>query len=537
MTISKKMMIALGLTCLVAMFCVMGPIVTTSGLSSIQLELDLNGTQQEEIFLTQELQLQVANVWQFITDASLTKDKTVIEKEAKPAYDKTQQIVTKLLELSSDDKELTSNLKSIQQALPTMWQTGTQMFDAYNSSFEAGNKAMEIYDKACDSVIKEAADIAAKSKIDGRSQMQKVAKSLTSLSRLIISGGWTSAIIGISVIIIIYFLRLSIVKPLERIVNEVSLLAKGDLSRRFVANGNDEIVQVGSMLNEMVESLRKDISQISSTSQQVSTASSQVNSTAEFIATSAEEVAVQSATVATASEEMSSTSGDIAQSCQLAAEGAQQASKAASNGATVVARTVDVMGQIAARVQESAKTVVDLGARSDQIGEIISTIEDIADQTNLLALNAAIEAARAGEQGRGFAVVADEVRALAERTTRATKEIGELIKAIQDETKEAVFAMEQGVRQVEKGTIEASESGRALQEILQQINNVVTQVNQIATAAEEQTATTSEISRNMLQITEVIQSTSQGAHKSAISAAQLNGIACELQGLVQRFRL
>jgi methyl-accepting chemotaxis protein len=207
------------------------------------------------------------------------------------------------------------------------------------------------------------------------------------------------------------------------------------------------------------------------------------------------------------------------------------------NGAAVVEKTVAVMAQIADKVQESARTVESLGARSDQIGAIIGTIEDIADQTNLLALNAAIEAARAGEQGRGFAVVADEVRALAERTTRATREIGEMIKAIQNETKGAVEAMEQGVHQVENGTVEAAKSGQALQDILQQVNDVAMQVNQIATAAEEQTATTSEISSNMMQITEVVRQTSQGAQESATAAAQLNGSAELLQSLVRQFQL
>jgi methyl-accepting chemotaxis protein len=195
------------------------------------------------------------------------------------------------------------------------------------------------------------------------------------------------------------------------------------------------------------------------------------------------------------------------------------------------------MGQIAEKVQETAKTVESLGARSDQIGAIIGTIEDIADQTNLLALNAAIEAARAGEQGRGFAVVADEVRALAERTTRATREIGEMIKAIQNETKGAVAAMEQGVSQVEMGTIEAARSGEALRDILEQINAVAMQVNQIATAAEEQTATTGEISRNMQQIIEVVHQTSFGAQESATAAAQLSGNAEELQRLIRQFKL
>lgn len=329
----------------------------------------------------------------------------------------------------------------------------------------------------------------------------------------------------------------SIAGPLAKVIATMSLVAAGDLTAKSDIISLDEMGQLSAEINEMVEKLRAIIGQISSTSTQVASASNQLHATAERIATGSEEVAAQAGTVATAGEEMSATSGDIAQNCQMAAEGAQRASQAASDGAVVVEKTVNVMGQIAEKVQESARTVESLGARSDQIGAIIGTIEDIADQTNLLALNAAIEAARAGEQGRGFAVVADEVRALAERTTRATKEIGEMIKAIQRETKGAVIAMEQGVQQVENGTVEAAKSGQALQDILAQVNDVAMQVNQIATAAEEQTATTSEISNNMMQITEVVQQTSQGAHESATAAAQLHGNAEELQRLVLQFKL
>ncbi len=329
----------------------------------------------------------------------------------------------------------------------------------------------------------------------------------------------------------------SISVPVNTLAGQARLVADGDLRVNIDYRSGDEIGELSEAFRAMTENLRRTISNVADTSAHVAAAANQLNATAEQIATGAEEVAAQSATVATAGEEMSATSGDIAQNCQMASEGAQRASQTASDGAAIVERTVVVMGQIAEKVQETAKTVESLGARSDQIGEIIGTIEDIADQTNLLALNAAIEAARAGEQGRGFAVVADEVRALAERTTRATKEIGEMIKAIQRETKGAVIAMEQGVRQVESGTEEAAKSGHALREILEQVNDVAMQVNQIATAAEEQTATTSEISSNMHQITDVVQTTSQGAQESATAAAQLNGNAEELQRLVRHFKL
>jgi len=314
-------------------------------------------------------------------------------------------------------------------------------------------------------------------------------------------------------------------------------MANGDLTQRTRLTSKDEFGTISQSFDAMADAFSRALSRVADSSSQVAATANQLNLTAEKIAAGAEEVAAQSATIATASEEMSATSGDIAQNCQFAAEGAQRATESAQNGAAVVEKTVSVMSQIADKVQESARTVESLGARSDQIGEIIGTIEDIADQTNLLALNAAIEAARAGEQGRGFAVVADEVRALAERTTRATREIGEMIKAIQNETKGAVAAMEQGVSQVEAGTIEAARSGDALRDILDQINAVAMQVNQIATAAEEQTATTSEISGNMMMITDVVQRTSRGAHESATAASQLHGNAEELQRLVRQFKL
>jgi methyl-accepting chemotaxis protein len=283
--------------------------------------------------------------------------------------------------------------------------------------------------------------------------------------------------------------------------------------------------------------MRDIISQMSQTSEQVAAESRQLHANAGDIASGAEEVASQTNNVAVASEEMSATSGDIAQNCLSAAENSNRASETARDGAEVVKGSIHGMERIASRVRDAAKTVEELGARSDQIGQIVGTIEDIADQTNLLALNAAIEAARAGEQGRGFAVVADEVRALAERTTRATREISTMIKAIQNETKGAVAAMEEGVAEVERGTESSVKSGEALEMILAQINDVSLQVNQIATAAEEQSATTSEITSNISQISSVVQSTGRSAAETAAASSQLSSQAAHQQQLVGKFRL
>ena len=334
-----------------------------------------------------------------------------------------------------------------------------------------------------------------------------------------------------------FFISRALTAPIAVLVTQARKVAAGELNIEIVSRGNDEIGQLSTSFKVMVGNLRTIISQVSDTSCQVAAAAVQLNSTAKRIADGAEDAGIQAVTVATASEQMSATSGGIAQNCQMAAEGAQLASNSAQKGAEVVEKTVTVMGQIADRVQESAKTVESLGARSDQIGAIIGTIEDIADQTNLLALNAAIEAARAGEQGRGFAVVADEVRALAERTTRATREIGEMIKSIQQETRGAVSAMEQGVLQVENGTAEAARSGEALQDILAQVNAASAQVSRIASAAEEQTAATAEISGNMRRINSIVGDTAGCAHEAATVASQLNGNALELQRLVRQFKL
>jgi methyl-accepting chemotaxis protein len=329
----------------------------------------------------------------------------------------------------------------------------------------------------------------------------------------------------------------SILTQIETAVGSLETIASGDLSVTIVIDSNNELSKMLSSITHLQESMCDIIAGVQKTAIQLVSSSEQLSATSSMIANSVEQVAAQAGTVATAGEEMAATSMDIAQNCVMVADGGKRANDSALSGSFVVKETVVVMNRIADRVRESARAVESLGTRSDQIGNIVGTIEDIADQTNLLALNAAIEAARAGDQGRGFAVVADEVRALAERTSRATKEISQMIKAIQIDTRRAVETMEQGVNDVETGTAEAGKSGDALQDILSQMNSFAMQVSQIATAAEQQTATTGEISSNMIQVTDVIHGVAKGAQESASAAGQLARLADEQQKLIGQFKL
>ncbi len=276
----------------------------------------------------------------------------------------------------------------------------------------------------------------------------------------------------------------------------------------------------------------------------VITTASLLSMTAEELSTSSEQVSdscqdlqAQAEAVASAGEELTATSGEISHNCSLASDSVTQANEMALRGAEIVRGTIVEIEKVSDRVNETSRTVGSLGSRSEQIGEIINTIEDIADQTNLLALNAAIEAARAGEQGRGFAVVADEVRALAERTTKATREIADMIKAIQTETRGAVVSMQEGVMQVERGAEEAGKSGSSLESIVGRIHEVTEQVNLITVASGQQTDATSQISENVNHITDKIGRVAEGAKESAASALQLTSLAADMQRVVGKLTI
>ncbi len=345
------------------------------------------------------------------------------------------------------------------------------------------------------------------------------------------SGGYKEIISGVNETLD------AVVAPLQESSEVLNKIAEGDLTARMVGTYRGDFQAIKDNINHLAESFNNALSDVSAAIQATASASSQISSSAEEMAAGAQEQSSQTSEVASAVDEMTRTIMDTTHNASNASQTAKSAGSIAKEGGKVVDQTIQGMNRIANVVKQSAETVQQLGKSSDQIGEIVQVIDDIADQTNLLALNAAIEAARAGEQGRGFAVVADEVRKLAERTTKATKEIATMIKQIQQDTSEAVISMTSGTLEVDKGRELADEAGKSLAQIITGAQEVVDIVTQVAAASEEQSSAAEQISKNLEAINHVTNESATGIQQIARASEDLNRLTINLQELIARFKI
>ena len=437
-----------------------------------------------------------------------TKEEKEIANEFKEVVKRGAEVNNKIIELVTDGKK-----QEAQQLYETeTLQTTKQLVDATN-------KLMDLQEKL----------------------LAERVKRLLSFSRTILI---IIVIVGVISVIIGIFMSIKITKnikaPVEKAAEQLELISKGDftfsISKNAIARG-DELGVIARAMDALLTNLKNVFNEIIGSVHSLTSAAAQLSSIAEEMSRTAESSSTRANSVATASEEMSQTVVDVAKNTANIAESAKKAVDTAQEGNKIVERSVGEVKEIDKTVNESARFVKSLGERSVHIGEIISVINDIADQTNLLALNAAIEAARAGEQGRGFAVVADEVRKLAERTAQATSEIEEMIKAIQNEVTKAVEIMDNATKKVDTGVKLTAQAGEALKEIVKSSNELQLMVQQIASATEEMSATSEQISKEILDIANASRDTTASSQETAQAAVSLSRIATKLDETVKFFRV
>ena len=321
-----------------------------------------------------------------------------------------------------------------------------------------------------------------------------------------------------------------------RLLDELGDLAEGDLTVNATVS-EDFTGAIADSVNFAIDQLRQLVLAINSTADKVAQSSEQTQMTAVELAEASEHQAQEIAGVSAAINEMAVSIDQVSNNATESASVAQRSVAIAQNGADTVQRSIEGMNTIRDQIQETSKRIKRLGESSQEIGDIVSLINDIAEQTNILALNAAIQASMAGEAGRGFAVVADEVQRLAERSANATKQIETLVKTIQADTNEAVMSMEVTTTEVVRGANLAKDAGEALEEVQTVSNNLADLIQNISNAAQQQASSAGHISSTMNVIQDITAQTSSGTLATARSVGQLNEMAAALQESVSGFKL
>jgi methyl-accepting chemotaxis protein len=413
-------------------------------------------------------------------------------------------------------------------------QAAQAQLNQYRQGFEAYRTTLTANSSTERAITERARLVMAAAEEAYQRQVQVLEDEEAQIETIILASTLVAFIIGLCAAVLITQM---IVGPLQRVVGVARKIAQGDLSENILSERKDELGMLMHAMQGMTESLRDLLSRLSSGIEQLATAAEEMSAVTEQTSAGVSQQKMETEQVATAMNEMTATVQDVARNAESAAGSAQDADQQAQQGSQTVQQAIERIEGLAHSIELSAESIERLKHDSTNIGSVLDVIKSIAEQTNLLALNAAIEAARAGEAGRGFAVVADEVRALAKRTQESTREIEGLIATLQGGAEGAVTMMGKSCTQASDTVVAAKQAGQALEAINMAVSSIQQMNQQIATAAEQQSSVAEEINRSVLNIRDVADQSAAATEETSAASADLARLGGELQTLVNRFKL
>ena len=429
-------------------------------------------------------------------------------------------------------KQKLQEFKKVHEKLFPLYKKG---FDAYvDSGFNhiEGDKAVKGIDREPGKLLLEI----------GRLMEESLTAEMQTIEQHALDGVKISVILLVSTVLVsfiifLWMLKKIIIRPVQSVAHDLALMAQGDFSKEIIPLCNDEIGDLATSaaklsvdMGGIVERINQSVFKLSTSAEEMAHITEQSNQSLSQQRTETEQVA-------TAMNEMTATVHEVSQNAQLAASSAGQANAEVNIGQGVVNDAINAISKLVQQVEQASDVIHGLENDSIEIGSVLDVIKSIAEQTNLLALNAAIEAARAGEQGRGFAVVADEVRVLAQRTQTSTQEIQSMIEKVQSGAQQAVESMNQSRSQADVTRDTAARAGEVLTSITNSVTNINDMNTLIASSAEEQNSVAEEINRSVVSISQVAEVSSEGAAHTAETSEDLRNVAEELKHVISRLKI
>jgi methyl-accepting chemotaxis protein len=504
--------------------------------SSVQQKTEQQQRLVAAMTALKEARFYAVQIRQFLTDVSATGDDGGYVA-AKSSLDSAQR---QLEELKRQAPDLAGFAEESQRNITALHSVGVKMAQAYVAKGrDAGNVIMKDPNGGLD-ILSDRVANAFDATID--SLNKTLEDKISGLAEAAQKTRHWSVSLGLGCIalatLMIWLLDRRIIVPIRTLRTTMAAIARdSDLTVRIPVTGNNGISDAGREFNKMLDKFRTIVEQVSSSSAQLASASTQMSSVTEEASQGVRTQRGEIEQVATAMNEMSATVQEVARNAEQAAHAAQSADQSAKSGALVATEAMGGIDALVSEVERSAGAIRELEAESENIGMVLDVIKGIAEQTNLLALNAAIEAARAGEQGRGFAVVADEVRTLASRTQKSTQEIHTMIERLQAGASNAVRVMEAARVKGKLGVDQVERAAESLAEIAGAVATINDMNTQIASAAEEQSAVAEEVNRNVVNISHGSAQSARGTEQAALAGGELARLATDLHRLVAQFKV